>query len=146
MTQTEATAETTAQIRKTFPFDCTTVFDAWLEADAVRQFMCPHPGHVSHAEVDGRVGGAFRIDMTIGEHTLVHTGEYLEISRPDRLVFTWASPATHGQPTQVELDFLDQDGQTELVLKHTGLPSAEMAQNHTEGWRSILDRMAEAIG
>ena len=146
MTQTEATAPTTAKVRKLFSFDRSEVFDAWLDEDAMRAFMCPHPGHVSHAEVDAREGGAYRIDMTFGDQTMIHTGEYVEIQRPDRIVITWISPATQGQPTEVTLEFFDRDEGTELVLTHTGLPSTEMANNHRDGWTSILDRQAEALG
>ena len=67
------------------------VFDAWLDAESLQEWMCPGATRKTVAEVDARVGGRFRIVMT-GEHgDTEHTGEYREIRRPDRLVFTWIS-------------------------------------------------------
>ena len=70
------------------------VFRWWTEADLLREWMSPI-GTVD-AEVDLRVGGAFRIVMKGGGRVIEHVGEYLEIDPPRRLVFTCTrnSPVT----------------------------------------------------
>jgi uncharacterized protein YndB with AHSA1/START domain len=68
------------------------VFEAWLDPEALGRFMCPTPGsRVTRVECDARVGGKFLIVMNVGGQDLPHHGEYLEIARYTRLVFTWLS-------------------------------------------------------
>jgi uncharacterized protein YndB with AHSA1/START domain len=66
------------------------VFAAWIDADSLRRFMCPGGGTVPRVELEPRVGGSFRIDMQHKDkdELWVHTGTYLEVSPPERLVFT----------------------------------------------------------
>jgi len=71
------------------------VFDAWLQPDSARQWMIASlksmglEGDVRRVEIDARVQGKFTFsDMRDGNEA-VHWGYYHEISRPQRLVFTW---------------------------------------------------------
>jgi len=65
------------------------VFDAWLDPKVLSMFMMPMPGMPeSDVENDAREGGKFTITMHAGDDLLPHTGESLEINRPDKLVFT----------------------------------------------------------
>jgi uncharacterized protein YndB with AHSA1/START domain len=121
------------------------VFDAWLDAESLKQWMCPGVGTVPAAEVDARVGGRFRIVMR-GEHgETEHTGEYREIRRAERLVFTWVSKNTHGRETLVTIELRRAGNGTELTLAHEGLPDDEARRRH-EGWRSILVKLATIVG
>jgi uncharacterized protein YndB with AHSA1/START domain len=73
------------------------------------------------AEVDAREGGSYRLSMRTDEGEL-HTvsGEYKEISPPERLSYTWAweegpEPAMAGsESTLVVVEFLE-DGDGTLV-------------------------------
>ena len=116
------------------------LFDAWLDPDLVRQFMCPGAMHVSHLEWQAKVGGQFRVDMTEGANTVSHRGRFLEIDRPKRLVFTWSSQHA-GEDTRVTLDFKAQQDRTLLTLTHERLPSKEAIAMHHEGWSGILDKL-----
>ncbi|MBO0663180.1 SRPBCC domain-containing protein [Jiella sp. MQZ9-1] len=69
------------------------VFDAWLDPKMISRFMLTGAGTgVAKAETDPRVGGRYDIVMTNDMGEVPHWGEYREIDRPDRLVFTWNSP------------------------------------------------------
>jgi uncharacterized protein YndB with AHSA1/START domain len=75
----------------------------------------------------------------------VHQGEYLEISKYDRLVFTWLSSHTIPGST-VTLTFKAlSDKETEVTLHHKGFPSEEARQNHTGGWTEILKTQAKFL-
>jgi uncharacterized protein YndB with AHSA1/START domain len=64
----------------------------WLDAESLHHWMHPGDGAVSHIEVNPVVGGTFRFDMRDkGGQIHVHTGQYLEIQRPEKLRFTWNS-------------------------------------------------------
>lgn len=123
------------------------VFEAWLDAEALRRFMCPEPGtHVTRAECDPRVGGEFLVVMNVGGRELAHHGEYLEIEPYTRLVFTWRSHLA-GEGSRVTLHFAEHPGgQTRLTLVHTGLPDAEVRGLHHGGWSSILSELASWEG
>lgn len=69
-------------VQRVIPAPARAVFEAWLDPEALRRFMCPDPGvTVTRAECDAGVGGDFLILMHIGGKDLPHHGEYLEIER-----------------------------------------------------------------
>jgi uncharacterized protein YndB with AHSA1/START domain len=116
------------------------VFRWWTEAERLEEWMSP-TGTVE-AEVDLRVGGALRIVMKSGDTVIEHLGQYVEIERPTRLVFTWRSPFTGPAPSVVTVELEpDGDGATLLYLVHSELPEAA-ATSHRDGWGSMLDRLA----
>jgi len=120
------------------------VFDAWLDIDSLRQWMCPGTSWASAVEVDPRVGGRFRIVMSGEQGDVEHTGEYRELRRPERLVFTWISRMTHGRVTLVTIDLRPVGDATELTLTHEGLPD-DTRSGHERGWSSIAEKLASAL-
>jgi uncharacterized protein YndB with AHSA1/START domain len=96
------------------------------------------------AEIDARVGGRFAfVDRRNGED-IEHTGEYLEIDRPRRLVFTFAAPKYSALYTKVSIDIVPLGPGCQLTLTHEGvLP--EYRERSKMGWARILDTLAQAI-
>jgi uncharacterized protein YndB with AHSA1/START domain len=117
------------------------VFNAWLDADGMRHWMCPGDIKETDIEIDARVGGKFRLVMHGGENDYEMTGEYVEIDPPSRIAFTWVSHTAVGG-SLVTLQFHDRGEETELVLTHERLPSADIAAQHEGGWTSILEKLA----
>jgi uncharacterized protein YndB with AHSA1/START domain len=118
------------------------VFDAWIDRHALVAWLCAGETTVTAAEVDPRVGGRFRIVMSSGQDDVEHSGEYREIRRPERLVFTWASKHTGGRATLVTVTFRHvADEETELTLTHEELPDEEARRKHDWGWRSIVEKL-----
>src|SRR5262249_19668069 len=65
------------------------VFDAWLNADEARTFLFAcRLGNAVRSEIDPRVGGGFKIVCHQDGEDVEYSGEYLEIDRPNRLVFS----------------------------------------------------------
>jgi len=100
------------------------------------------------ADLDPQPGGIYRVEM--GDQ-IVARGEYVEIDRPSRVVFTWGwegqeSSGPHGVPpgsSRVEVT-LEPDGEGTLVrLRHLDLPE-EARQIHGEGWDLYLGRLVIA--
>lgn len=118
------------------------VFDAWLDAESLKEWMCPGTTRKTVAELDPRVGGRFRIVMTREQGDTEHTGEYREIRRPERLVFTWISTNTLGRETLVTIELRVAGDETELTLTHESLPDDEARRTHEGGWSAIVDRLA----
>jgi uncharacterized protein YndB with AHSA1/START domain len=100
------------------------------------------------AEVDLRVGGAFRIRMQAPDgpaHTVM--GVYQEIDPPKRLVYSWnweENEAHAGGETQVTIEFEEKGQETEVTLTHSGFGAEEPRDSHEGGWTQILARMAAA--
>jgi len=131
------------EIWRLVPAPVDEVFRWWTEPDLLRQWMSP-VGSVE-AEVDLRVGGRFRIVMREGDTRIDHTGEYLEIQPPARLVFTWVSDFTGAEPSLVTVELeRDATGATRLHLLHSELPEA-VAASHRRGWGAMLDRLAAGL-
>src|SRR5687767_2834522 len=113
-------------IERLIPAPPRVVFEAWLDPKALQRFMCGGPGvTVTKVECDPRVGGRFLIVMNVEGHEIEHRGEYLEIERYERLVFTWLSPYA-GAGSRVTLRFAQgRKGETRLSLEHVGLAESE---------------------
>lgn len=83
--------------------------------------------------------------MRSGGVAISHTGEFIEIEAPSRLVFTWVSPYTGPEPSVVTLDLEpDGEGATRVRIVHSGLPDA-VARSHRDGWTTMLDRLAAGV-
>ncbi len=122
------------------------VFDAFLDVKIACRFLFATPaGEMITAEIDPRVGGRFtfterRADM--GD--VRHVGEYLEIDRPRRLVFTFGVPQFDPRMTTVTIDIRPEEGGCELTLTQEGVPS-EWAERTRDGWSRILASVLPAF-
>jgi uncharacterized protein YndB with AHSA1/START domain len=67
------------KITRIIPAPRQEVFEAWTNAESVKQWMCPEGSSVSFVELDVRLGGAFRVDMHTDGADTIHTGIYREI-------------------------------------------------------------------
>ena len=134
-------------IERLIPAPPRVVFEAWLDREALQRFMCGGPGvRVTRTECDPRVGGQFLIVMNLDGRELPHHGEYLEIERDTRIVFTWRSHLA-GEGSRVTLTFeAGPRGQTKLTLEHGGLANAEIRGKHHDGWSHILTELSALTG
>jgi uncharacterized protein YndB with AHSA1/START domain len=133
------------------------LFDAWLTPNQAARFLfATRTGNIMRCEIDPRVGGQFlvtdRRPMADGDESVFdaeHSGTYLEIDRPKRLVFEFAVPPYNEEPTRVTLDFIAQGASnTELVLTHE-LGTSELArmyeQQTRKGWTRMLERLERDV-
>jgi uncharacterized protein YndB with AHSA1/START domain len=132
-------------IKKLLPASREEVFAAWTDPESLKQWMDPGNTSVPLVQVDLREGGSFRIDMQTESGYHVHTGEYLEIKPPEKLVFTWISEFTDQSPSRVTLEFFERGDQTELLLTHEQLPSEDAVKGHTRGWMERVDFLADYL-
>lgn len=129
-------------VRKLIPAPREDVFAAWIDPDSLRDWMCPGEMTSAEAQLDPRVGGAFRIVMKSPARAVDHTGEYLVIEPPSKLVFTWTSSNTGNRPTLVTVELFERGDGCEVVLTHDRFIDIEQVRRHTHGWGSILDKLA----
>jgi glutathione S-transferase len=148
MASKAADAGETLEVRRTIRAPREKVFDAWTDPEEIKRWHAPGPAKVLLADIDLRVGGAYRIHMLTPdgqEHRAV--GIYKEINRPSRLVYTWAWENKDSvKNSVVTIEFLDREGSTDIVLRHDGLPNATERTGHSQGWTAILEKYAESVG
>jgi len=121
------------------------VFDAWLDPKTAGRFLFATPtGTMVRVEIDARVGGRFTfVDRRDGTD-VIHTGEYLTIDRPHRLVFTFSVPQFSPDATTVAVDIAPQGLDSIVTLTHEGVYE-EFVERTASGWTMILNGLAEAL-
>ncbi len=142
----------TVRVERTIDAPAEAVFDAWTNPEVLRRWWKARPSHeVEIADVDLRVGGGYRLSMRdadSGEQHVVH-GAYREISRPDRLVYSWIWEGTGpyaGHESEVAVTFReDEPGRTTVTIEHAGLLDDSSRANHRRGWVAVLEQLA-AVG
>ena len=134
------------QVTKRFDAAPERVFDAWLDPKTAGRFLFATPdGEMVKAEIDARVGGKFTFTDRRPEHgDVAHVGEYLEIDRPRRLVFTFAVPQYDPRPTTVMVDIVPDGSGSKLTLTHTGVLE-DWAKQTEQGWGMILKALEKAL-
>ena len=121
------------------------VFDAWLDPEKAGTWLFATPtGQMVRAEIDPRVGGKFIfVDRRDGED-VEHTGEYLEIDRPRRLVFTFSVPTYSDESTRVTVEIVPHGSGSELTLTNENVPAEYLSQTEA-GWKSIVDGLGRTL-
>lgn len=134
------------EVQKIIPAPRKLVFEAWLDPQALSQFMKPsHEMPDCDVEVSPEEGGCFKIVMKAGSNEIPISGKYISIRRYDRLEFTWISERTIPDST-VTLVFEEHaSGGTKLTLSHVGFPDEHSLSDHENGWTAILDLLAEEV-
>jgi uncharacterized protein YndB with AHSA1/START domain len=137
---TETTADLTT-IEQTVDIDAPpeTVWEYWIDPKLLTEWWG------IEADVEPALGGSFRVVMESGP---IARGEYTELDRPNRLVFTFGWEGNEpGQPlapgsTRVEVTLTPKGNGTHLVLRHE-LPSTHAA-DHSKGWALFVGERLRA--
>ena len=129
------------------------VFDAWTSPDVLRRWWAAMPNwDTPLAEVDAREGGRYRLSMRTDQGD-VHTvsGEYTQVSPPERLVYTWSweegpdAAMAGSEHSLVVVDFLEDGDGTLVRLTHSGFATDEIRELHVQGWQATLANLERAV-
>jgi uncharacterized protein YndB with AHSA1/START domain len=95
------------------------VYDAFLDVATARRFLyASASGEVVRAELDPRIGGAYVLTDRRNGADVEHSGTFLELDRPRRLVFTMFVPGYSASPDRVIVDIAPLERGCELTLTH----------------------------
>lgn len=131
------------------------VFDAWLNPEITRKWLFASPIDESYsAEMDARVGGKWSITARREGMDYTASGEYLEIDRPRRLVFTFAMLQFSPNSDYITIEIAPSEAGCVLTFTQAGIDIAEElrqlppnAQSASEqGWIGMLDALNLALG
>jgi uncharacterized protein YndB with AHSA1/START domain len=142
------TAQSRLELRVTRRFGASAerVFDAWLDPDLARKFLFATPtGQVTRVEIDARPGGRYVIVDRRNGQDAAHFGEYLEIDRPRRLVFTLSVEENAKDADRIVVEIVPLQTGCELTLTHETSAPADMKDRITEGWTSVLAGLDAAV-
>jgi len=127
------------------------VFEAMTTAEGVAAWFGPDDLPVVRAEMDARVGGAYRVHFrTLDGHDHVACGAFLEVVPPRRIVMSWSWAVggeleEGGRISRVEIDLTPIEDGTELTFTHADLASEASRKSHSWGWGSALDKLARHV-
>jgi uncharacterized protein YndB with AHSA1/START domain len=127
----------TAVYERTIEIDASpeTVWEFFVEPNKVMRWMG------IDVELEPRPGGIYRCNVIPG-HTAL--GEFVEVDKPRRIVFTWGWDGNEGVPpgsSTIEAELTPEGNGTSVRFVHKNLPSAEAVASHAEGWDHYLARL-----
>ena len=128
-------------IRRKMPASREVVYEAWIDPEGIREWMCPGDVISAEAVLDVRVGGSYRIVMKGKERDHVHTGIYQVVEPNAKLVFTWTQEGNE-VTTLVTVEFLAHGHESELVLTHERFTKPDLAKRYENGWGTIAQKLS----
>jgi uncharacterized protein YndB with AHSA1/START domain len=133
-------ATETALYERTIAIDASpeTVWEFFVDPQKLMRWMG------IDAELEPHSGGIYRCNVIPG-HTA--RGEFVEVDKPHRVVFTWGWDGNEGVPpgsSTIEAELTPEGDGTSLRFVHRDLPSAEAVASHAQGWDHYLPRLEVA--
>lgn len=114
------------------------VWEALLRDELTRQYW----GHENVS--DWKPGLRWEHVTADGERRVRIVGQVLECVPPERLVLTWADPATPAAASRVSLTVEQVGKKVRLTVVHDQLP-LEMARKIAEGWPRVLSSLKSLL-
>ena len=142
------TAKRELKLVRRLPAKPEKVFRAFIDPKRLVRWWGPKGFTVPVCEIDVRPGGKWLTTMRSPDGT-DHTvsGVYQEVSRPSRLVFTWAwhEDGKRGHETVVVIALKSHGTGTELTITQSLFETKLSRDSHEKGWSSIFDCLAEYL-
>jgi len=124
------------------------VFDAFTDPAAQKELYAHAPDWAVEAQCDLRVGGRWTISFgPPGGPAAVEMNVFQVVDRPWRLVFssTMTMPDGSSIDTDIQVTFAEENGGTRMTLVQRGFPAAEVRDDFTSGWGTIVDRLGPLV-
>ncbi len=99
---------------------------------------------IDRVEVNARVGRGFKIVVRRDPDEVTYAGEYVDLERPRRLVFTWVIPGGSKETTLVTVALQSVWSGVELTLKHERVLPEDAARVE-QSWGEALDALAAIV-
>lgn len=122
------------------------VWRMWTDPAEFSAWYGPAGATVEVTRWDLRPGGDRHVSMDVetpnGRMTMHFSGEFVEVTEPERLVYTEAMADQAHPETRVEVDLREDRGKTVLELTHHGIPAGSPGE---AGWATALDHLANRV-
>ena len=157
MATSQQKSEMRLQVRRVFAAPREKVYRAWIERQALEQWMCRDvpTQRAKYLELEVKTGGHYVMEVTDAASGEVYLGQgtFREVTPPEKLVFTWAWQKRQGDgsltpleaETQVTVDFREQGSSTEVLLTHEFIQTEKAARATEAGWKGCFDALAQLV-
>lgn len=144
----ESAAGLTLIVRRVIAAPPQFLFEAWTEPRHLLAWWGPQGVRCCAAEIDLRVGGAYRIGNRLPDGTVLWIeGQFEAIEPPKRLVYSWRVTPGSGAVERVTVRFEPRGEDTEVVIAHERIADQTIRARHEAGWNGCLDGLiAHAAG
>lgn len=131
-------------VRRTIRAPAERLFEAWVEPEQLTRWWGPEDATCGEAEIDLRVGGAYRISNEFTDGRIIWiSGEFERITPPHELVYSWLVENVTDIPERVTVRFQAVEGATEVTIIHDRITDPEIRASHEAGWNGCLAGLAE---
>lgn len=128
-------------VNRTIPATAEKIYDVWIDPKS--------PGGPWHGAerviFNPVVDGLYYLAIKHEGRVWPHYGRFTKMERPRLVEFTWMSEGTRGAESVVTVTLEPRGDQTDVTLRHAGVPDDELGRRHKEGWTSILSALADAL-
>jgi uncharacterized protein YndB with AHSA1/START domain len=122
------------------------VFAAWTDPEELKAWWGPEGASCPAAEVDLRVGGAYRIANRFRDgRTVWIVGTFEVVEAPRKLVYTWRLEPGPGGIERVTVLFEPRGDETEIIVLHEGVEDVAQRDGHERGWLGCLGGLARRL-
>lgn len=123
------------------------VYDAFLTPEKAKTFFFATPtGQMIQFDLEPKVGGTFTFVDRRPTGDAAHYGTYLELSRPNRLIFQFSVERTGKQNDIVAIEIHSDENGCEAVVNHDLDPQfAEFKDRVEKGWASMLAGLEKVL-
>lgn len=123
------------------------VFEMFEKPEHMVKWWSPRGFTLTTCEVDFRAGGKFRFVMRGPDHNdYPFEGQYVEIKRPEKIVFDGIINNVTGQNAHTVVTFEDLGKTTRLTVHQEFNFESDASRGAYEGWSQTLDRLGEVLG
>lgn len=138
-----------ATVSRHFSVSAEDVFDAWLNTAMIGRFMFGpdvRDEKIISLKSDPKVGGSFSYIVKREDDEVDHIGEYIEISRPLNLSFTWAVRSDSPDHSEIVIDIIPNSTGAELTLTQK-MPAnwAHFVESAENSWTKMLDALDKIL-
>ncbi len=125
------------------------VFEAWFDPVWLGRWMFGPGGRderIVRLTLDARVGGKFSFVVNRQGTEIDHIGEYLEVDRPQLLVFTWGTRDSLPETSRVIVEIAPRGPGCEVKLTHLmGASWSAQVDRAADVWSRMLTALERAI-
>jgi uncharacterized protein YndB with AHSA1/START domain len=134
-------------IRRLFQATPERLFNAWTDPAELKRWWGPASVICIVAEIDLRVGGAYRIGNQFPDGAVVWiSGEFEYIERPWKLVYTWRLGSEADSDERVTVVFTRRPGGAEIEVTHERIADPARRDRHEQGWIGCLEGLRDYLG
>lgn len=122
------TSTITLTMKRSFDVSADRVFDAWLNPEMMRKWLFTMETTNKVAKNEPHVGGTWEIVDHRGGKDYRAIGEYIEIDRPNKLVFTFRMPQFSDTEDRITVEWKPLEKGCEMTFTQV------IVVPHEEGW------------